>query len=75
MTVYESLESVVKLTAVINDFADIWEDKGDSVELSEQNWMRIPLRADWEFKITGKSKVYSLGIKDRVTVDEVFDKL
>ena len=37
--------------------------------------MRIPLRTDWESKITGKPKVYPLGIKDRVIVDEVFDKL
>ena len=37
--------------------------------------MRIPLRADWESKITGKPKVYPLGIKDRAIVDKVFDKL
>ena len=37
--------------------------------------MHISLRADWEFKIIERSKVYSLDIKDRVIVDEVFDKL
>ena len=37
--------------------------------------MCIQLRSDWESKITGKLKVYPLGIKDRAIVNKVFDKL
>ena len=37
--------------------------------------MHISLRVNWEFKIIEKSKIYSLDIKDRIIVDEVFDKL
>ena len=75
VTVYGTPDVATKLAAVVEEFADLWHDKGGSVKLPQEDWMRIPLRADWESKITGKPKVYPLGIKDRMIVDEVFDKL
>ena len=75
VTVYGKSSVVARLSPVLSEFAEIWEDNGGSVELPQEDWMRIPLRADWESKITGKPKVYPLGIKDRAIVDKVFDKL
>ena len=75
VTVHGSGEASRRLAAVVTEFADIWVDKGTSVNLPQEDWMRIPLKAGWESKITGRPKVYPLGIKDRATVDEVFDKL
>ena len=37
--------------------------------------MRISLKADWEDKISGKAKVYSLDAKDKQLIDDIFDKL
>ena len=75
VTIYGTGEAFDSLAAVASEFADIWTDRGGFVELPEEDWMRIPLKADWESKITGKPKVYQLGIKDRAIVDKVFDKL
>ena len=75
VTIYGKPDVVPELAAVVAEFSEIWNDKGGSVDLPQEDWMRIPLHADWESKITGKPKVYPLGIKDRAIVDEVFDKL
>ena len=75
VTVYGDHDTCTKLSALVAEFAEIWTDRGGFVDLPEEDWMRIPLRADWESKITGKPKVYHLGIKDRAIVDKVFDKL
>ena len=75
VTIYGEPNVVAQLAAVVEEFADIWEDKGGSVDLPQEDWIRIPLRSDWETKITGRPKVYPLGIRDRAIVDEVFDKL
>lgn len=72
VTVYSTDEDVAKLTAIIDKFAELWHDKGGAVDLPQEDWMRIPLRPGWESKITGKPKVYHLGIKDRAIVDRVF---
>ena len=40
-----------------------------------EQWMKLPLKDGWQDKVTGKAKIYTLGIKDREVVDEVFDKL
>ena len=65
----------MKLSTIVTEYTEIWDDRGGFVDLPQEDWIRILLRADWESKITGKLKVYPLGIKDRVIVDEVFDKL
>ena len=75
VTVYGTSEAVTQLSAVIEEFAELWHDRGGAVDLPQEDWMHIPLRADWESKITGKPKVYPLGVKDRAIVDKVFDKL
>ena len=75
VTVYGANEAKAKLSALVTEFAEIWVDRGGFVDLPQEDWMRIPLRADWESKITGKPKVYPLGVRDRAVVDKVFDKL
>ena len=36
--------------------------------------MRISLKTDWETKISEKTKVYLLKIKNRDLIDKTFDK-
>ena len=45
------------------------------MELPQEEWMRIPLRSDWESRISGKAKVYPLGTRDKKLVDQTFDEL
>ena len=37
--------------------------------------MKIPLKADWESKISGRAKVYPLNIQDKEVVDKTFNTL
>ena len=41
----------------------------------EKNWMRLSLKTNWEFKIKEKIKVYSLRQRDKIVIDEIFNKL
>lgn len=66
--------TVQELTAVVEEFLQIWKNLGFA-ELSEKNWMRIPLKTGWEEKLKSKAKVYPLGTRDREFVDKIFDEL
>ena len=37
--------------------------------------MRISLKANEDYKIKRKAKIYSLKIKNKIIVDEIFNKL
>lgn len=60
--------------SIVEEFPALWTDAGFA-ELPEENWMRIPLKSDWEDRVTGKAKVYPLGARDRELVDQTFDEL
>ena len=62
------------LAAIVEEFPALWTDAGFA-ELPEDNWMRIPLKSDWEDCVFGKAKVYPLGARDRELVDQTFDEL
>ena len=49
--------------SIVEEFAELRHDMGGAVDLLLKNWMRIPLRADWEPKIKGKAKVYPLIVR------------
>jgi hypothetical protein len=50
VTVYSSTNSpdVIELTRVVNEFPKVWNDMGTFVDIPEDQWMKIPLRDDWE---------------------------
>ena len=37
--------------------------------------MQIPLKSNWEFKVSEKANVYPLSVKDRKLVDQTFDEI
>ncbi len=63
---------VPELDAVVNEFSLIWEEKG-FVDLPENEWMRIPLRSDWESKAPKTARVYPLGNGSKKIIDQTFD--
>ena len=73
VTVYNSdgLDSFAK---IVEEFPALWQDTGFA-KMPEENWMKIPLKSDWEERVSGKAKVYPLGAKDRELVDKTFDDL
>lgn len=58
----------------MNEFPTLWNDDG-FIKVPPDEWMRIPLKEGWQDKLTGRSKIYPLGIEDRKLVDETFDKM
>ena len=75
ITVYHSSkQAVAQLSQLVAEYESIWYDKSFA-KLSEENWMKIPLKSDWESKISRKAKIYPLSNKDRELVDETFDEL
>ena len=69
-----SSQAIKAFTDVVNKYAELWTNK-EFVELSQKNWMRISFKTDWESKIKEKIKMYSFEVKDKLIVDETFDRL
>ena len=65
---------VPDLAAVANEFPDLWTE-GGFAEVPLNEWMRIPLRSDWEDKAPKTARVYPLGNEAKRIIDEIFDKL
>ena len=71
---YGNPEQVQELASLVQEFPNLWIDTG-FVKIPQEDWMKLQLKDGWQDKVTGKAKVYALGIKDREVVDEVFDQL
>ena len=67
-------ESKIGFTKLVERYPKLWKDSG-FVNVPESSWLRIPLRSDWESRVSGKARVYPLGLKDRKIVDDTFDEL
>ena len=76
ITIHNASEKNViqKFSNLIEKYSSLWTDQRFA-NLSKKNWMRLSLKSNWKFKIKRKVKVYSLGIRDKVAVDDIFDKL
>ena len=75
ITIHNSGKDAIDAFAkVLDEYPKIWEDQGFA-KLPEENWMTIPLKSDWEDKVTGKVKIYPLGTKDRAILNKTFDDL
>ena len=77
ITCYGDPNTVDKLAEVAKQFEpSLWTDTGTTVDLSKDQWMDIPLIANWEEKFKAVNiKVYPLGPKDRKIVNIEFDRL
>ena len=73
--IHNSFTDVVKsLSKLITEYSAFWTNQ-EFANFSEKNWMRLSLKADWESKIKEKAKMYSLRQRNKVVIDEIFDKL
>ena len=62
------------LQSAVDRFPSLWEE-GEFAKIPQEDWMRIPLRADWEQKVPKTPRVYPLSNDAKKVVDKVFDKL
>ena len=74
VTIYGQPKERQILLKLVTDFPKLWIDEG-FVDIAQNEWMKLPLRSDWESKVSGKAKIYPLGIKDREVVDKTFDEI
>ena len=73
VTVYgRSPEAAMQLSATIEDYKDLFVDKGETVDIPEDQWMPIPLKPGATSK---PARVYPVGQKDRDVIDATHDKL
>ena len=72
VTIYGQQEAADAIAALVDEYQDLFIDKGTTVDIPEEEWMPINLKPGAEAK---PAKVYPLGQRDREVVDRTFDKL
>ena len=72
VTIYDVFVAINQIAAVADEFPEIWTNRGITVDISEAEWMPIPLKSD---AVSKPSRVYSIDLKDREVIDEAFNKL
>lgn len=51
-------------------------DKGETVNIPEERWMKIELRSDWEFLMANLlNKKFLLSKRDQAVVDKLHEQL
>jgi hypothetical protein len=63
---------LAKLKDIVRRHRAVWEKSDGVVDEPPEDWLRIKLKKDANLKSKG---VYRLGAKDKIVVDELFDKL
>ena len=71
VTVYQGNPAIQE---VVNEYPKLWEE-GGFADIPREEWMRIPLKADWEDNTPKTARVYPLGRDAREVVNKTFDKL
>ena len=75
VTIHNFSDNTVKaFIKLVHEFFSLWINQ-EFVNFFEQNWMKISLKANWKFKIKDKVKMYFVEIKDRIFINETFNKL
>ncbi|MGI4816790.1 MAG: reverse transcriptase domain-containing protein, partial [Janthinobacterium lividum] len=72
----QSSTTVGAVSRLIDDYPDVFTDQGTFVDIPRREWMKIPLRHDWQNKLPAKgARVYPVGNEGRKVIDDTFDKL
>ena len=69
-----STQAINAFTNLINNYSIIWTNQR-FVKLSENNWMKLSLKTNWENNVKEKVRVYSLDARDKKVIDDTFDEL
>ncbi|KAL8377036.1 hypothetical protein RB595_007933 [Gaeumannomyces hyphopodioides] len=67
-------QNLLVLQDICNRY-DIWDDKGDQVDVPEERMMRIPLVEGWEKQAAQlRSRAYPVSRRDKEVIDKAHDK-
>ena len=72
--IYDNDETRTAFANFIAEFLSLWDDR-DFIDVSQDKWMRISLKSDWQTKINEKAKIYSFDIKNKAVLNKTFDEL
>lgn len=72
ITIYGTKNTASEIVKVVNEFPEIWIDRGTTVDIPEEQWMPIHLKPGAEPKPV---RMYPVSHKDQEIIDETFDKL
>ncbi len=67
-------QAIASFSKLVDQYSNLWKNE-EFVNLSQNQWMRIFLRSDWEIRIFEKIKIYSLKIEDKKLMNQIFDDL
>ncbi|KAH3989747.1 hypothetical protein HBH52_015990 [Parastagonospora nodorum] len=67
-------DNVRQLSPICNKYPALFTDRGTTIDVPEENHMRIPLIPGWE-NVKLNIRPYNLTPEERKLVDELFDKL
>ncbi|KAH4258570.1 hypothetical protein HBI04_146040 [Parastagonospora nodorum] len=67
-------ENVEQLAPICKDYPTLFTDRGTTVDIPEQNHMRIPLIPGWE-NVKLNIKPYNQTPEEKELIDKLFDKL
>lgn len=66
----------IHLSALVNEFASLWENNNTFTKTPNGEEISIPLVEDWELKYKpGQARVYLVGREDCELIDKVFNEL
>ena len=73
VTMFDDHENAKNFEKLIKKYDSLWKKKNTLIKIFESAYMPISLKFDWtnHLKI---NRIYSLEIKNRVLIDETFDK-
>ena len=71
---YDDPETKKKIEKITNKWKKLWKKKSSTIQIFESVFMPIPLKPNWAKKIK-TNRVYFLDFKNRILVNETFDKL
>ena len=73
--IYNSDKKVVdSFQQIVKNYSIFWTNI-DFAKLSEIDWMKISLKNDWKSRVSNKIKIYSLSLRNRQLINQIFDEL
>ncbi len=70
--VHDNEKTIARITAMINDYLEIWKNISNTINISQKRWMRIKIILETNSKAC---RVYKLEIENQTIIDIEFDVL
>jgi hypothetical protein len=78
ITIYGSQDSetVAQFNDLLAKFPQLFQDPASFVNIPQDEWMKIPLKSDWEQRLPARgARVYPVGNEAKAVIDKTFNAL